>query len=53
MLVSDPLALAVAVASGIETKLQQVPVLTYERDAPGLALGYQLPAMRLAITVVK
>jgi len=30
-----------------------VPVLTYARDDPGLALGYQLPAVRLAITVVK
>ena len=29
-----------------------VPVLTYEKDAPGLALGYQLPAIRLAITIV-
>jgi hypothetical protein len=28
-------------------------VLTYERDAPGLALGYDLPAVRLAITVVR
>ena len=34
------------------TPYGMVPVLTYERDAPGLALGYQLPAMRLAITVV-
>jgi len=29
-----------------------VPVLTYAQDEPGLALGYQLPAMRFAITVV-
>jgi len=35
------------------TPYGMVPVLTYERDAPGLALGYQLPAMRLAITIVK
>ena len=35
------------------TPYGMIPVLTYERDAPGLALGYQLPAMRLAITVVK
>jgi hypothetical protein len=28
------------------------PVLTYAQDDPGLALGYQLPAMRFAITVV-
>lgn len=34
------------------TPYGMVPVLTYERDAPGLALGYQLPAMRLAITIV-
>jgi hypothetical protein len=30
-----------------------VPMLTYARDLPGLALGYQLPAIRLAITIVK
>jgi hypothetical protein len=30
-----------------------VPMLTYARDVPGLALGYQLPAMRLAITIDK
>jgi hypothetical protein len=30
-----------------------VPILTYARDFPGLALGYQLPAARLAVTVVK
>jgi hypothetical protein len=35
------------------TPYGMVPVLTYARDVPGLALGYQLPAMRLAITVVK
>ena len=34
------------------TPYGMVPVLTYERDAPGLALGYKLPAMRLAITIV-
>jgi hypothetical protein len=28
-------------------------VLTYARDVPGLALGYQLPAIRLAIEVVR
>jgi len=28
-----------------------IPILTYARDDPGLALGYQLPAIRLAITV--
>ncbi|HLY94433.1 MAG TPA: hypothetical protein VKP14_06270 [Gaiellaceae bacterium] len=35
------------------TPYGMVPVLTYARDLPGLALGYELPAMRLAITVVK
>ena len=29
-----------------------LPVLTYQQDEPGLALGYKLPAIRLAITVV-
>ncbi len=33
------------------TPYGMVPVLSYGRDAPGLALGYQLAAMRLAITV--
>ncbi len=28
-----------------------VPFLSYAKDAPGLAVGYQLPAMRIAITV--
>jgi hypothetical protein len=35
------------------TPYGMIPVLTYEKDAPGLALGYALPAIRLAITVVK
>jgi hypothetical protein len=35
------------------TPYGMVPVLSYERDAPGLALGYQLAAMRLAITISK
>jgi hypothetical protein len=35
------------------TPYGMVPVLTYARDLPGLALGYQLPAIRLAIEVVK
>jgi hypothetical protein len=35
------------------TPYGMIPVLTYEKDAPGLALGYDLPAIRLAITVVK
>ncbi len=30
-----------------------VPMLTFREDVPGLALGYQLPAIRLAITIVK
>ena len=30
-----------------------VPFLSFDRDAPGLALGYQLPAIRLAIRAVK
>ena len=35
------------------TPYGMIPVLTYERDAPGLALGYQLPAMRLAVTIAR
>jgi hypothetical protein len=35
------------------TPYGMVPVLTYARDVPGLALGYELPAIRLAIEVVK
>ena len=35
------------------TPYGMVPVLTYAHDIPGLALGYQLPAIRLAIEVVK
>jgi hypothetical protein len=30
-----------------------VPMLTFREDLPGLALGYDLPAIRLAITIVK
>ena len=30
-----------------------IPFLNFARDFPGLALGYQLPAFRLAITVVE
>ena len=30
-----------------------LPMLTYADDLPGLALGYRLPAIRLAITIVK
>ncbi len=35
------------------TPYGMIPMLSYKNDLPGLALGYQLPAMRLAITVVK
>ena len=35
------------------TPYGMVPILTYARDIPGLALGYRLPAIRLAIEVVK
>ena len=35
------------------TPYGMVPVLTYARDVPGLALGYQLPSIRLAIEVVR
>jgi hypothetical protein len=35
------------------TPYGMIPVLTYAKDVPGLALGYQLPAMRLAITITK
>jgi hypothetical protein len=35
------------------TPYGMIPVLTYARDIPGLGLGYRLPAMRLAITIVK
>lgn len=30
----------------------QVPILTYRDDAPGLSLGYRLPAIRTAIEVI-
>jgi len=32
---------------------QQLPMLAFRQDNPGLALGYKLPAMRIAIRVVK
>jgi hypothetical protein len=35
------------------TPYGMVPVLSYAQDLPGLALGYKLPAIRLAIEVVK
>ena len=31
----------------------QTSILSYKQDAPGLALGYRLPAFRLAITIVE
>ncbi len=34
------------------TPFGMLPVLSYQRDEPGLALGYKLPAIRLAVTVV-
>jgi hypothetical protein len=34
------------------TPFGMLPVLTYQKDEPGLALGYKLPAIRLALTVV-
>ncbi len=36
-----------------DTWLEQVPMLSFRQDAPGLALGYRLPAIRLAITVTR
>jgi hypothetical protein len=35
------------------TPYGMIPILTYAKDVPGLALGYQLPAIRLAITIKK
>ena len=35
------------------SQLGMVPLLGFANDAPGLAAGYNLPAYRLAITVVK
>jgi hypothetical protein len=35
------------------TPYGMVPVLSYARDYPGLALGYHVPAIRFAITVIK
>ena len=34
-------------------QLGMVPLLSYATDAPGLAAGYQIPAFRLAIKVVR
>jgi hypothetical protein len=35
------------------TPYGMVPILSYARDFPGLAAGYQLPAIRMAIEIVK
>ena len=35
------------------TPYGMVPLLSYARDYPGLALGYHVPAMRFAIKIVK
>ncbi len=35
------------------TPYGMAPVLTYARDFPGLALGYQVPSMHFAIRIVK
>jgi hypothetical protein len=35
------------------TQLGMVPLLGFARDAPGLAAGYDIPAIRVAIRVVK
>lgn len=35
------------------TPYGMLPVLTYARDFPGLALGYQVPSIKFAITIVK
>ena len=34
------------------TPFGMVPVLSYQKEEPGLALGYKLPAIHLALTVV-
>jgi len=36
-----------------DTWLEHMPQLSFLQDAPGLALGYRLPAIHLAITVTK
>lgn len=36
-----------------DTWLEHMPQLSFMQDAPGLALGYRLPAIHLAITVTK
>lgn len=43
---------AIYKGKGSDTWLDQVPLLNFGYDAPGLALGYRLPAIRIAIKVV-
>ena len=35
------------------TPYGMAPVLTFDRDFPGLAIGYQIPAFHFAINIVK
>jgi hypothetical protein len=35
------------------TPYGMLPILTADRDFPGLALGYQLPSIHFAINIVK
>ena len=44
---------AIYKGKGSDTWLDQVPLLSFKNDAPGLALGYRIPAVRLAITVTR
>jgi len=44
---------AIYKGKGSDTWLDQVPFLNFKVDAPGLALGYRIPAIRLAIKVVR
>jgi hypothetical protein len=44
---------AIYKGKGTDTWLEQVPLLNFKFDAPGLALGYRVPVIRLAIKVVK
>ena len=36
-----------------DTWLEHMPILNFKYDAPGLALGYRIPVIRLAIQIVK
>jgi hypothetical protein len=44
---------AIYKGKGSDTWLDQVPILNFKFDAPGLALGYRIPAIRLSIQVIK